>query len=37
MANLEKVYNPTHVEDKWYSHWIDKKYFSADPNSEKEF
>ena len=36
MANLEKVYNPTHVEDKWYSHWMDKKYFSADPNSEKE-
>ena len=36
MADLEKVYNPTHVEDKWYSHWMDKKYFSADPNSEKE-
>ena len=36
MADLEKVYNPTHVEDKWYSHWMDKDYFSADPNSEKE-
>ncbi|MBT5781746.1 MAG: class I tRNA ligase family protein, partial [Candidatus Marinimicrobia bacterium] len=36
MADLEKVYNPNHVEDKWYSHWMDKDYFSADPNSEKE-
>jgi len=35
MADLEKVYNPNHVEDKWYSHWMDKDYFSADPNSEK--
>ena len=36
MAKLEKAYNSIHVEDKWYSHWMDKKYFSADPSSEKE-
>ena len=33
---LEKAYNPAPVEEKWYAHWLKKKYFSADPKSEKE-
>jgi valyl-tRNA synthetase len=33
---LEKTYNPSSIEDKWYEHWISKDYFSADPTSEKE-
>ena len=33
---LEKTYNPSSIEDKWYEHWISKDYFSADPKSEKE-
>lgn len=33
---LEKAYNPTSVEDKWYSHWSKHQYFHADENSEKE-
>ena len=33
---LEKAYNPALVEDKWYEHWLEKNYFTADPSSEKE-
>ena len=32
---LEKAYSPVSVEEKWYKHWIDKDYFSADPKSDK--
>ena len=33
---LEKIYNPASIEGKWYNHWMEKDYFSADPKSEKE-
>ena len=33
---LEKIYNPASIERKWYNHWMEKDYFSADPKSEKE-
>tara|TARA_X000001036_G_scaffold251232_1_gene233952 strand:- start:5878 stop:8514 length:2637 start_codon:yes stop_codon:yes gene_type:complete len=33
---LENKYNCSLVEDKWYSHWLEKKYFHADSNSKKE-
>ena len=33
---LEKTYDPSSIEDKWYEHWISKDYFSADPESEKD-
>ena len=33
---LENKYNSSLVEDKWYSHWLGKKYFHADSNSKKE-
>jgi len=33
---LEKKYNSVQVEDKWYKHWLEKKYFQADSSSEKE-
>ena len=33
---LEKAYNPAAIEDKWYSHWLEKKYFHADEHSKKE-
>ena len=33
---LEKFYNPASIERKWYNHWMEKDYFSADPKSEKE-
>ncbi|RKY54582.1 MAG: valine--tRNA ligase [Candidatus Neomarinimicrobiota bacterium] len=28
---LEKVYNPAGVEEKWYNHWLQKGYFHANP------
>ncbi|MDO9540981.1 MAG: valine--tRNA ligase [Kiritimatiellia bacterium] len=31
MSELEKKYNPVDVENKWYQHWLEKKYFQADP------
>ncbi|WP_069997429.1 valine--tRNA ligase [Cellulosilyticum sp. I15G10I2] len=36
MKNLEKVYDPNHVEDRLYKKWMDKGYFHAEVDSEKE-
>ena len=33
---LANKYNSSKVEDKWYAHWIEKKYFHADGASGKE-
>ena len=33
---LENKYNSSLVENKWYDHWLEKKYFHADSNSKKE-
>ncbi len=33
---LSTKYNPTEVEGKWYSEWMDKKLFQSKPNPEKE-
>jgi len=30
MAELDKTYDPSVVEDRWYSHWEEKGYFFAD-------
>ena len=35
-SQLEKVYNPTNIEDKWYQHWMENHYFQSNPNSKKE-
>src|ERR1051325_5208942 len=35
MADLSKTYDPTSVEPKWYSRWIDNHDFEADPKSSK--
>jgi len=32
----EKVYDPTRVEEKWYSYWLEKGYFRAELNSPNE-
>ncbi len=32
---LEKAYSPVSIEEKWYKHWVDKDYFSADSKSDK--
>ncbi len=33
---IEKVYIPEKIEDKWYKFWLEKKYFEADNKSQKE-
>jgi valyl-tRNA synthetase len=35
-TSLVKAYDPSPVEDRWYEHWLDKNYFHADADSEKE-
>lgn len=34
-TDLEKVYDPKQVESKWYTYWLDHKYFHADAHSQK--
>jgi valyl-tRNA synthetase len=33
---IKKTYSPKEVENKWYSYWMNKGFFSAKPNPEKE-
>ncbi|KJS88041.1 MAG: valyl-tRNA synthetase [Peptococcaceae bacterium BICA1-8] len=33
--NLSKVYEPKQVEEKWYTHWEQNKYFHADVEKDK--
>lgn len=34
-VQLEKVYDPQHVENRWYEYWLTKHYFHADSRSKK--
>ena len=33
---ISKTYAPQEIEDKWYSYWIENRYFNSKPNSDKE-
>ncbi len=33
---LSTKYNSLEVEDRWYQHWMDKGFFHAEPNPDKE-
>ncbi|MEO6282680.1 MAG: valine--tRNA ligase [Dyadobacter sp.] len=33
---ISKTYAPQEIEDKWYSYWIDNKFFQSKPNPDKE-
>jgi len=35
-VQLDKVYSPAAIEDKWYQYWLDKDYFHAELNSDKQ-
>ncbi|MCK5330838.1 MAG: class I tRNA ligase family protein, partial [Candidatus Marinimicrobia bacterium] len=35
-TQLEKVYDPTQVEDRWYAYWLEKHYFRSTPNPDKK-
>jgi valyl-tRNA synthetase len=32
---IPKAYNPSAAEDKWYSYWLDKKFFHSEPDSTR--
>lgn len=34
--SLDSKYDPKQVEEKWYACWLEKNYFHADENSDKE-
>jgi len=34
---LAKNYEPKNIEDKWYKHWIDKKYFNSKPDEREPY
>ena len=36
MKELEKNYNPSEIEDRLYSKWMEKKYFKAEVNRSKK-
>ncbi|WP_276374080.1 valine--tRNA ligase [Chryseolinea sp. H1M3-3] len=33
---LSTKYNPSEVENKWYSYWMEKGFFHSEPNPKKE-
>ena len=33
---LSTKYDPSQIEDKWYQHWLDQKFFHSTPNPDKE-
>ncbi|MCK4753662.1 MAG: class I tRNA ligase family protein, partial [Calditrichia bacterium] len=33
---IDKIYDPKKVEDKWYDFWLKKNYFAASPNKDKK-
>src|SRR5215213_11579395 len=34
---LSKNFEPQQLEDKWYAHWLEKKYFNSKPDERKPF
>ena len=36
MYLMDKVFKPADIEDKWYKHWMEKGYFHAEVNPEKD-
>ena len=30
-------YDPSLVEDKWYSHWMNKRYFHSEPDEREAY
>ena len=34
---IPSKYNPATIEDKWYKHWMDKKYFKSVPDEREAY
>ena len=37
MKEIPKKYNPQEVEEKWYTHWMKKKYFFSTPDERESY
>lgn len=37
MSIIAPKYDPKHVEDKWYSFWMDKGYFHSEPDEREPY
>ena len=35
--NLPKNYNPTEIEEKWYSYWLENKLFHSEPDKREPY
>ncbi len=35
--SIPKIYLPKEIENKWYSHWINKGYFNSVPDKRKAY
>ncbi|MDX9906039.1 MAG: valine--tRNA ligase [Bacteroidales bacterium] len=35
--DIPSKYSPKEIEEKWYRHWIDKKYFSSKPDEREPY
>ncbi|MBN2890651.1 MAG: valine--tRNA ligase [Bacteroidales bacterium] len=35
--SLPKNFNPAEIEQKWYSYWIDNKFFHSEPNEKEPY
>ena len=35
--SIPKTYNPLVTEDKWYTHWMEKKYFNSTPDKREAY
>ncbi len=33
---MSKTYNPSEAESKWYSYWLEQKFFKSQPNPDKK-
>ena len=36
MKNIDKTYDPSKIEDKLYSGWVENGYFRAEPDAGKK-
>src|SRR5215216_712545 len=36
-TSLSKNFEPKQVEDKWYQHWLDKRYFNSNPDERTPY
>ncbi len=37
MSEISSKYSPTEVENKWYSYWMEHKFFASKPNEKKPY